>query len=105
MAHGFSQVEGLDYSETFSPILLMALFRFLMALATILDLEVHHLDVQMVFLHGDLPEEIYMSQPLGFQSRSPPNYVCRLHQSLYGLKQYPRLWFRVKACEWKHYYS
>ena len=56
VARGFSQVEGLDYSETFSPILRMASFRLLMALATILDLEVHHLDVQTVFLHGDLPE-------------------------------------------------
>ena len=56
VARGFSQVEGLDYSETFSPVLRMASFRLLMALATILDLEVHHLDVQTVFLHGDLPE-------------------------------------------------
>jgi hypothetical protein len=94
VARGFSQVEGLDYSETFSPVLRMASFRLLMALATILDLEVHHLDVQTAFLHGDLPEEIYMSQPPGFESHSQPNYVCRLHRSLYGLKQSPRLWFQ-----------
>ena len=75
VARGFSQVEGLDYSETFSPVLRMASFQLLMALATILDLEVHHLDVQTAFLHGDLPEEIYMSQPPGFESHSQPNYV------------------------------
>ena len=86
VARGFSQVEGLDYSETFSPILRMASFQPLMALATILDLEVHHLDIQTAFLHGDLPKEIYMSQPPGFESHSQPNYVCRLHRSLYGLK-------------------
>ena len=94
VARGFSQVEGLDYSETFSPVLRMASFRLLMALATILDLEVHHLDVQTAFLHGDLPEEIYMSQPPGFESHSQPYNVCWLDGSLNGLKQSPRLWFQ-----------
>ena len=64
---GFSHVEGLHYFETFSLVLYMELFRLLMALVTILDLKVHRLDVQAAFLHGYLLEEIYMSQPPGFE--------------------------------------
>jgi len=94
VARGFSQVPGLDYHETFSPVLRMASFRILLALTAALDLELHHLDVQTAFLHGDLPEEIYMVQPPHFVSSEHPSYVCRLHRSLYGLKQSPRLWFQ-----------
>lgn len=94
VARGFSQVEGLDYNETFSPVLRMASFRILLALATYLNFEIHHLDVQTAFLHGDLPEEIYMEQPQHFVDPERPQYVCRLHRSLYGLKQSPRLWFQ-----------
>ncbi|KAI5073008.1 hypothetical protein GOP47_0013114 [Adiantum capillus-veneris] len=94
VARGFSQVEGLDYNETFSPVLRMASFRILLALAVLLDLELHHLDVQTAFLHGDLPEEIYMEQPPHFVSTEHPLYVCHLLRSLYGLKQSPRLWFQ-----------
>jgi len=93
VARGFSQVEGLDYSETFSPVLRMSSFRVLMALTAALNLEVHHMDVQTAFLHGDLPEEIYMKQPPFRHSTTHPLHVCHLHRSLYGLKQSPRLWY------------
>lgn len=93
VARGFSQVAGLDYGDTFSPVLRMSSFRLLLALAAALDLELFHLDVQTAFLHGELPDELYMEQPPYFVSETAPRSVCRLHRSLYGLKQSPRLWF------------
>ncbi|MCO5582553.1 hypothetical protein L7F22_036450 [Adiantum nelumboides] len=94
VARGFSQTPGLDFTETFSPILRMSSFRLLLAMAVILNLELRHLDVQTAFLHGTLPEKIYMQQPPLFVSLVNPEYVCRLHRSLYGLKQSARLWFQ-----------
>eukprot|EP00250_Pteridium_aquilinum_P019822 c24589_g1_i1 orf=892-4791(+) len=94
VARGFSQVPGLDYHETFSPVLRMASIRILFALVAALDLELHHLDVQTAFLHGDLPDDIYMEQPPHYISKENPTFVCKLHRSLYGLKQSPRLWFQ-----------
>ncbi|MCO5584252.1 hypothetical protein L7F22_038176 [Adiantum nelumboides] len=93
VARGFSQIAGLDYGDTFSPVLRMSSFRLLLALAATLDLEIFHLDVQTAFLHGELPEELYIEQPPYFVSETAPHSVCRLHRSLYGLKQSPRLWF------------
>ncbi|MCO5566722.1 hypothetical protein L7F22_020401 [Adiantum nelumboides] len=94
VARGFSQIPGLDYSETFSPVLRMSSLRLLLAIAALFDLELYHLDVQTAFLHGELPEELYMQQPPHYESSAHPRYVCRLHRSIYGLKQSPRLWFK-----------
>ncbi|MCO5572916.1 hypothetical protein L7F22_026677 [Adiantum nelumboides] len=94
VARGFSQIPGLDYSETFSPILQMSSLRLLLAIATLFDLELYHLDVQTAFLRGELPEELYMQQPPHYESSAHPCYVCQLHRSIYGLIQSPRLWFK-----------
>ncbi|MCO5580381.1 hypothetical protein L7F22_034248 [Adiantum nelumboides] len=94
VARGFSQIPGLDYTDTFSPVLRMSSLRLLLALAASFDLELYHLDVQTAFLHGELPEELYMQQPSYYESSAHPRYVCRLHRSIYGLKQSPRLWFQ-----------
>jgi hypothetical protein len=92
VAKGYSQVEGLDYTETFAPVAKFTSIRVLLALAAAHDWEVHHMDVKTAFLNGDLEEEVYMDQPEGFQEVGKEDLVCRLKKSLYGLKQAPRAW-------------
>ena len=91
-AKGFSQVEGIDYTETFSPIAKMNSFFLFLFIATSFKWEVHQMDVKSAFLHGDLHEEIYMEQPLGFIQKDS-SLVCHLRKSLYGLKQAPQAWY------------
>eukprot|EP00253_Pinus_taeda_P023315 PITA_23315 len=92
VAKSFSQVEGIDYTETFSPVANMNSVRLVLSLAASFKWEVHQMDVKSAFLHGDLHEGIYMEQPIGFiQTNS--SLVCRLKKSLYGLKQDPQTWY------------
>nr|XP_011463643.1 PREDICTED: uncharacterized protein LOC101305369 [Fragaria vesca subsp. vesca] len=92
VAQGFSQSKGLDYDETFSPVVRHSTVRVILALAAMNNWELRQLDVKNAFLHGDLKEEVYMFQPQGFVDSEHPNYVCLLRKSLYGLKQAPRAW-------------
>ena len=92
VAQGYSQTEGIDYNEVFSPVVRNTSIRSLLALANILDWEIHQMDVTTAFLQGDLTDEIYMKQPEGYRSRENPDYVCKLKKSLYGLKQSARCW-------------
>lgn len=66
MVKGFTQIEGIDYDETFSPVVRLASIRLLLALVAHLDLELFQMDVKTAFLNGSLKEEIYMDQPTGF---------------------------------------
>ncbi|MCO5601917.1 hypothetical protein L7F22_056043 [Adiantum nelumboides] len=94
VARGFTQIPGMDYSETFSPVLRITSFRVLIAIAALFGFLLHQMDVRTAFLNGDLQEEIYMSQPDGgYTSLQHPDYVCRLLKALYGLKQSPRQWY------------
>ena len=93
VAKGFDQEEGIDYMETYSPVVRTATVRSVLHVATIMNWEIKQLDVKNAFLHGDLTETVYMKQPTGFVDPTRPDYVCHLHKSLYGLKQSPRAWF------------
>lgn len=92
VAKGFTQCEGIDFNEIFSPVVKFKTIRIMLAAVTQLDLELEQLDVKTAFLHGNLEEKIYMKQPPGFIDKSHPDYVCLLNKSLYGLKQSPRQW-------------
>lgn len=88
---GNHQVEGIDYIDTFAPVVKMTNVRAFLVVAT-KNWESHQMDVHNAFLHGDFSEEVYKKMPPKFQG-AQPGKVCRLHKSLYGLKQAPRCWF------------
>jgi hypothetical protein len=91
---GYSQKEGIDFHEIFSPVVKLVSIRIVLALVALLDLELEQLDVKTTFLHGDLDEEIFMEQPEGFVQNRNRKFVCKLRKSLYGLKQSPRQWYK-----------
>ncbi|KAE8672542.1 tir-nbs resistance protein [Hibiscus syriacus] len=93
VARGFSHQYGLDYDETFSQVVKLTTVRVLLALAANKDWNLWQMDVNNAFLHEELDREIYMTQPMGFQSQDHPEYVCKLRKALYGLKQAPRAWY------------
>lgn len=90
-AKGYLQQKGIDYSETFAPVVRYDSVRVLLAIATINDMDIKQFDVKTAFLYGELTEEVFMKQPEGFVSVDP-SLVCSLKKSLYGLRQSPRCW-------------
>lgn len=92
VAKGCSQQYGLNYKETFSPVVRYETIRMILALAVEHKMHLHQLDVVTAYLNGNLQDVIYMQQPEGFVDKQHPNQVLRLHKSLYGLKQSGREW-------------
>lgn len=93
VASGFNQQSGLDYDETFRPVVKPTTVRTVLSLAVTRSWPVHQLDVTNAFLHSTLADTVYCEQPSGFVDPAHPNYVCKLHKALYGLKHAPRAWF------------
>ena len=92
VAKGYSQRPGVDYFETYSPVVRYPSLRGLLSLAAQHDWEVHHMDVKAAYLNGDLQETVYMRQPEGFEVQGKEDWVCLLEKGLYGLKQAGRVW-------------
>jgi hypothetical protein len=93
VAKCFKQQYGIDYEETFSPVIKPTTIRVILSQAISQGWTMRQLDVQNIFLHGFLEEDVYMRQPPGYEDKTLPHYICKLDKVLYGLKQSPRAWY------------
>ena len=89
MAKGYAQTHGIDYDETFAPVSKITTVYVVLAVVATRGWHLRQMDVKNAFLQGDLEEEVFMTQPPGFQSEVNKSAVCWLTKSLYGLKQAP----------------
>src|SRR5436190_17407721 len=87
VAKGFHQQAGIDFDETFNPVIRPTTIRTILSLAVSSGWSFRQLDVKNAFLHDDLIETVYMAQPPGFIDPARPNHVCHLQKAIYGLKQ------------------
>jgi hypothetical protein len=93
VAKGFKQCLGIDYDDTFSHIVKLATIRLVLPIVVSQGWSLRQLDVQNMFLHGVLEEDVYMKQPPRFVDPVHPSYHCKLDKALYGFKQAPRAWY------------
>ena len=93
VAKGYEQYEGINYLDTYSPVVRTATIRLVLHTATVTQWEICQFDVQHAFLHGELSETVYMRQSAGFVDKDHPDHVCLLRKAIYGLKQALRAWF------------
>jgi hypothetical protein len=93
VAQGFSQKEGIDYEETFALVACLDPIRILLSFSVAKWFKLHQMDVKSAFLNDVLEKEVYVRQPLGFESAKYPHRVYKLRKALYGLKQALRAWY------------
>ena len=93
VAQGYTQVEGIDFDETFAPVARLEAIRILLAYANYHNILLYQMDVKSAFLNGKIEEEVYVAQPPGFEDPKHPDMVYKLNKALYGLKQAPRAWY------------
>ncbi|KAH9680638.1 retrovirus-related pol polyprotein from transposon RE1 [Citrus sinensis] len=93
VAKGFHQTQGVDYTETFSPVVKASTVRVILSLAVLNKWVIRQVDVNNAFLNGILVEEVYMAQPEGFVNSAKLHHICKLKKAIYGLKHAPRAWF------------
>jgi hypothetical protein len=93
VSKGYSQVEGLDFGETFASVTRLEAIRLLLAYSSLNNIKLYQMDVKSAFLNGEINELIYVEQPPEFKDPSNPNHVYRLKKALYGLKQASRAWY------------
>jgi hypothetical protein len=93
VAQGYTQVEGLDFGETYAPIARLEAIWFLLDFVAHHDFKLYQMDVKSAFLNGPLSEEVHVEQPPDFEDPKRTNHVYKLRKALYGLKQSPRAWY------------
>jgi hypothetical protein len=105
VSQGYSQVEGLDFGETFAPVARLEAIRILLTFVASKRFKLYQMDVKSAFLNGVIHEEVYVRQPTGFKSLKYPDRVYKLSKTLYGLKQATRAWYaRLKTFLLEHGY-
>ena len=90
---GYNQEEGIDFDETYAPVARLEAVRLLLAYACLCGFKLFQMDVKSAFLNVFIEEEVYVSQPPGFEDFKHPDHVYKLQKALYGLKQAPRQWY------------
>jgi hypothetical protein len=93
VAQVYTQIEGVDFDETFAPVARLESIRILLSIGRHLGFKLYQMDVKSAFLNGVIQEEVYVEQPKGFQDPHHPHHVYKLKKALYGLKQAPRAWY------------
>jgi hypothetical protein len=94
VAQGYTQVEGLDFGETYAPVARLEAIRILLAYACAHNIKLYQMDVKSIFPNGYINELVYVEQPLSFKDEKKLNHVYKLRKALYGLKQAQRTWMR-----------
>ncbi|GKB43577.1 ribonuclease H-like domain-containing protein [Tanacetum coccineum] len=95
VAQGYTQEEGIDYDEVFSPVVRIEAIRLFLAYASFKDFVVYQMDVKSAFMYGKIEEEVYVCQPPGFKDPEFPGRVYKVEKALYGLHQAPKAWYET----------